>query len=229
MSKCRCLQLVASLAAAALLCGVSAADGGLTTEQLVYQGAQVEVQVDVDGAVAIQFAGDALDALAELAQQQAEALAGAEGPPPGPVAAAAAAAPLIGPAKAAVESLSRVTLLVMTPQQPAAGAQVVDHYAALLTPRGWAPMVTVRAEQGEGVLVLVAPGGKGIFAVVAPKQEQGKLVVALVTTTRPVGELIGNIVRAGGGPAAQALMAQMVRPSPPKAASAGEPQGEAAD
>ena len=44
---------------------------------------------------------------------------------------------------------------------------------------------------------LLAPCAKGIFAAVRPNQRE--LIVALITTNEPIGDLLAQVVRAGGG------------------------------
>jgi len=167
------------------------------------------MEIDVNGEAAVQLVGGLLDAVAEVAVEQAAALeqatAGAEGKHSGgpPV---AAVVPLIGPARDVIKDIRRVTVLVTRPDESAEPDAIMAHYRDLMTSRGWIPMATVRTERGQRVLALVAPGGKGVFAMIRPKAEQ--LVVGLATTARPVGDMLGEIVRAGGGHLPQILMAR---------------------
>lgn len=201
------LSLTIAVAVALTCCVVAAGSEGnaLTSEDLIYPGATVKVEIDVNGEAAVQLVGGLLDAAAEVMVEQAAAIeqatAGAgKGPP------VAAIAPLIGPARDVIKDISRVTVLVTRPGEPAEPDAIFSHYRDLMTGRGWVPMATVRADRGQRVLVLVAPGGKGVFAMIHPKPEQ--LVVGLVTTARPVGDMLGDIVRAGGGQLPQILMAR---------------------
>lgn len=222
---------LAVLVAAAIAISVSAAvaappaDAPLTTDHLLLDGVQVEVQVDVNGEAAAQLLGDLLDAVAEVAQEQA-AVAVEAGAGPVPPHIAAIATPLIEPAKNVIKSITRVSVVVMKPGESANRAEIADYYAALMAGRGWTPMVTVRAEGDTQVRVLTAPGGKGIFANVV---ESDEVVVAMITTTEPLGDLLAQIVRAGGGHALQGLMMQAAksRPAPPPPADAeAEPAPE---
>lgn len=204
---------IAISASAAVAASPTDADAPLTTDHLILDGVPVEVQVDVNGEAAAQLLGDLLDAVADVAQEQA-AVAMEAGGGPVPPHVAAIATPLIEPAKNVLKSITRVSVVVMKPGESANPAEIADYYKALMTGRGWTPMVTVRAEDGEHVLVLTAPGGKGIFANVV---ERNEVVVAMMTTTEPLGNLLAEIVRAGGGHALQGLMAQAAksRPAPP--------------
>ena len=44
---------------------------------------------------------------------------------------------------------------------------------------------------------MIAPSAKGVFAAVRPNQRE--LIVALITTSEPIGDLLAQVVRAGGG------------------------------
>lgn len=205
------LSLTIAAAMAMACCAVAAAadSKALTSEGLIYPGATVKVEIDVNGEAAVQLVGGLLDAAAEVAVEQAAAIeqisAGPEGKRSGgpPM---AAIAPLIGPARDVIKDIHRVTVLVTRLEEAAEPDAVLSHYRQLMTGRGWTPMATVRAEGGQRVLALVAPGGKGVFAMIHPKPDQ--LIVGLVTTGRPVGDMLGAIVQAGGGQLSQLLMAR---------------------
>jgi hypothetical protein len=107
------------------------------------------------------------------------------------------AQPFIGPANDAVKSLSRVIALVMKTDDSAAKLHVAAHYGTMMTNRGWSPLATVRTDNGQNVLVMIAPSAKGIFASIRPNQRE--LIVALVTTSEPIGDLLAQVVRARGG------------------------------
>lgn len=197
---------------------------GLTTEQLALKGATVKFQVDVNGEAAMQLVGGVLDAAVEVAQQQAAA--GGEG---GPMAQMAMAEPFIGPAKDLLKSLSRVTVVVM--QAGAEPKDVVAHYGDMMIARGWSPLVTTRAITGQDAAVYLAPGGKGIFVVARPQGQE--VIVALVTTRQSIGDLLGEIVRAGGGKALPMILAGHQRPAPKQESKqalteSAEPASEAA-
>ena len=200
--------LAASVAVAAPL---PAADAPLTTDQLIYQGAEIELQVDVNGEAAAQLIGGLLDAVAEIGHDQAATIGeGGAGPVPPHV--AAIAAPLIEPAKNVIKSITRVSVLVMKPGDSVNPDEAMSYYHGLMTSRGWTPMISVRAKGEERVLVLVAPGGKGVFANVVKHNE---MVVAMVATTEPLGDLLAEVVRAGGGLVLQKIMmARAAQPGP---------------
>jgi hypothetical protein len=201
------------------------ADAGLTTEQLTLQGATVKFQVDVSGEAAMLLVGGVLDAAADVAKQQ-----GASAEQGGPMAQMAMAEPFIGPAKDLIKSLSRVTVLTMAP--PSGGAPgFLDHYDRLMASRGWTSLATTRAITGQDAAVYVAPGGKGVFAAVRPNGDE--LVVVLVTTREPIGDLLGQIVRAGGGKVFPMILASQSKPAGDKQdcqqASADSERGQPAE
>ena len=205
-----CAMLAASAAAVA---GTDAGQGELSSEELVYEGAPIEVAIDVNGEAAVQLIGGVLDAAADVVQEQVSAIARGEVEAAGPFGQAAMAEPLIGPAKDVIKSVTRVTLLVMKPDQAPPGDEVVAYYHDLMTTRGWTPMVTVRADGGENIAVLLAPGGKGLFGVIRPGGHE--LIVGLITTREPLGDLLAQIVRAGGSGVLPKILAARARPAPP--------------
>ena len=203
----RWLAVLLVLAAASAATAASAApaaksEAPLTTDQLMYEGASIEMQVDVNGEAVMQLLGGLLDAVAEIAQEQGAAMAKA-GPVPPEV--AKMAQPLIEPTKEAVKSVTRVSLLVMKPGESVNAEEAMTYYHGLMTSRGWTPMVTIRAEDEARILVLLAPGGKGVFAAVLPKGDE--MIVAMIATTKPLGDLVAEIVRSAGGPALQGMLA----------------------
>jgi len=209
--------VLAVLLVSAVCAAAAPAAGGITTDQLIYQGAAVEVQVDVDGAAAVQLVGDALDALAEQAKQQAQAIAqtGAGGEK---VAMISAAMPLVDPIKEAIKSLQRAAIVVMKPGEKTDSETVYAYYTKLMGGQGWSPLITVKGPKGERVSVMMAPEAKGLFLMV---QEKSELVVGLITTSQPIGQLIGQVVRASGG-VVPAIIAS--RGAPPVQAVAEESQ-----
>jgi len=213
-----CTAAVATMAVAA------GAGGGVTTDQLIYKGASVKTQVDVNGAAAVALVGNALDAVAAQIEQQAKA--GSGGPAEGPMAMLPMVAPMIGPAKDVIKSLERITLLIMKPKKPVGADEFISYYSGLMSPRGWSPFVTVKDENGTGVLTMLAPEAKGVFFAVNNEDEA---IVGLVTTSKPMGELIGQVVSASGG-AWPAIMSQIGKgkpaPKPEKEAEAAESEGK---
>jgi len=219
------LALVCVVPAAAT--AAAPAGGGVTAQELVYEGAQVEMQIDVNGEAAVQLVGGAIDALAATAQEQAKVMAemaakGGEGPHAKIAAMAPAALQVIEPVKEAIKSLTQMTVVVMRPKAAATADQVTSHYSKLMGPRGWSPLMSVRGPKNETVMAMLAREGKGLFFVV---REQEELVTALVTTSKPLGDLIAQIIRASGAAVPAVLMqSRMVGmsgpaapPAPPKA------------
>jgi hypothetical protein len=74
--------------------------------------------------------------------------------------------------------------------------EVMSHYGGVITPLGWTPMVTLRTDGGENVAVYLAPEAKGVCAVIRPNSRE--LIVGLITAREPLGDLIAQVVRAGG-------------------------------
>jgi len=183
----------------------------LTANQLIYEGTTIEFQLDVNGEAAAQLLGDLLDAAAEIAHEQADAMAKA-GVGPVPPHVAVIAEPLIDPAKDVIKSITWVTLLVMRPDESVNTEEAMGYYHRLMTSRGWTPMVTIRADSGERILVLLAPGGKGLFAAIIPGHNE--IVVGIITTTEPLGELLAQIIRAGGSEALQGILIHPHRAHP---------------
>ena len=186
-------------ASAAVAAPLPAADAPLTTDHLIYQDTDIEVQVDVNGEAAVQLIGGLLDALAETAHEQA-ALIGEGGAGPVPPHVAAIAAPLIEPAKNVIKSITRVSVLVMKPGDSINPDEAATYYHDLMTSRGWTPMIRVRSKGEERVLVNVV--------------ESNEMVVAMVATTEPLGDLLAQVVRAGGGQVLQGIMAHAAQPKP---------------
>lgn len=186
------MLVVAAALAGALVTGAPAAavaDEPLGIEQFVCEGATVKVEIDVNGEAAVQLIGGVLDEAAATVKQQAAA--GQALPPQ-----AAMAEPVIEPAKEMIKSLSRVVALVMETDESTADLDVIGYYSAKMDPRGWTRLATIRTDSGENVLAMIAPGGKGIFAAVRPNGKE--LIVVLVTTRQPIGDLLAQVVRAGG-------------------------------
>jgi hypothetical protein len=183
-------SLAVVLAIAGLAVGASASAEALTIDELKCQGASVDVEVDVNGEAAVQLIGGVLDEAARAAQ--AQIAAGGSLPPQ-----VAAAEPMLEPAMQVIKSLSRVVAVVMKTDESAAGLDVIDHYGAKMSPRGWTQLATVRTGKGENILAMLAPGGKGMFIAVRPNGRE--LIVALITTREPIGDLLAQVARAGGG------------------------------
>jgi hypothetical protein len=199
---------------------VAAADEPLDVEQLVCEGAAVEVEIDVNGEAAVQLIGGVLDEAAVTFKQQAAA--GQALPPQ-----AAMAEPIIEPAKELVKSLSRVVVLVMKTDESAAELDVIDYYGAKMAPRGWTRLATIRTGSGENILAMVAPGGKGIFAAIRPNEDE--LVVALLTTRQPIGDLLAQLVRASGSEVVPKFLAARASQPAPDTQCEKQEESEAED
>jgi hypothetical protein len=202
---------------ALLVVVVGAASGawaaeGITAEQLVYQGATVETQVDVNGAAAVQLVGGVVDALAAQVQEQVKAMqmSGAAAPQSGPAAVLPMVLPMVAPMQDAIKSLERITLVVMKPQGEVKVGEFISYYSGLMSAQGWSPLMTVRDKDRTGVVMMMAPEAKGVFFAV---NDKGQLVSGLVTTTKPMGEVLGQLINASGG-AWPMIMSKLNRPEP---------------
>ena len=206
------LCVVVLLAVVCAGCRASAADSGVPTDKLIYQGATVETQVDVNGVAAVQLVGGALDAIAAQAQEAAKAMQAQGGPKAaeGPLAMLPAVLPMIEPVKEAIKSLDRITVLVMKPKQEVKTDEFISYYTGLMTPLGWSPLMTVRDKDKTAVVMMIAPEARGVFFAV---NDQKQMVCGIVATTKPIGELLGQVINAGSG-AWPMIMSQINRPKP---------------
>lgn len=204
MSTLALFLLIGGLVAAA-----GASEGTLTTDDLKYQGAAIDVEIDVNGEAAVQLIGGVLDEAVAAAQEQAAA--GGEIPPQ-----LAATEPMLEPAKQILKSLSRVIAVVMKTDASAAGLNVIDHYGGKMSARGWTQLASVQTGKGENILAMLAPGGKGVFVAVRPNNTE--LIVALMTTREPIGDLLAQVVRAGGGQVLPKMLASKAHGAAPSQA-----------
>ena len=201
----RSLGVVLAVAMAVAVPGIAAVNPSgsvpaLTSDQLVYQGARVEMMVDVNGEAVVLLLGSVLDAAAETAHKLAASAKGQEGAVGssprsmvgGPI--PLLAEQLIDPVKDAVKAVTRAALVVMEADEQVPADRFIAHYNELITSRGWSPLATVRSGSGEGLSLWLAPGGKGLFGAFRPDKKQ--LIVGLVTASAPLGDLIAQIVRA---------------------------------
>ncbi len=200
---------VATLLAVAGATPAMAAEGGLATEKLIYQGAEVETQVDVNGAAAVALVGGAVDAIAAQSQEAAKAMQ-SQGGGGGRMAMLPMVVPMIEPAKEAIKSLERITVLVMKPKDEVNTEEFISYYSGLMTPQGWSPLVTVRDKDKTAVVMMIAPEAKGFFFAVNDRNE---IVSGLITTTRPIGDILGQLINASGG-AMPMILSQLNRPKP---------------
>lgn len=212
-------------------------------EEFVYPGATVETRIDVNGVAAMQLAGGAIDALTAQIQARMEAARAAEAAAAAAQGAGAqaqraaaeaqrAAAQAIEQARDALKSLTGVKVLIMTPKAAPKADEFVKHYHGMMTPHGWTSLVTVQSdEDGDAVMVMLGPAGKGLFAAVGDKED---IVTAVITTSMPIGDLIGTIMKSGSmGQVMGSLVGPFVDklgkggpPKPPEAPKASEePEG----
>jgi hypothetical protein len=103
------------IVACALATAACAQGAPVTAEQLVYQGADVQTQVDVNGVAAVQLVGGLLDAVAA----QVKNMPPGAGPQDGPMAMLPAILPMVDPARDAIKSMQQFTVVVLKPTQEA--------------------------------------------------------------------------------------------------------------
>lgn len=187
----------------------------VAAQQLVYQGAVVETQVEVNGVAAVQLVGGAIDALAAQAQEAAKQIQ-AQGAASGRAAHLQAVLPMIEPAREAIKSLDQITLVIMKPQGEVGTEEFISHYSGLMTAQNWTPLMTVRDKDRAVVVMMMAPEAKGVFFAVNDKKA---LVSGLVTTSQPMGEVLAKLINSAGG-ALPMIMSQMSRPKPAPQATA---------
>jgi len=203
----RVVVIILALAlTAALPCWAAPVAGKspLSADQLVYPGARVETQIEVNGAGAVQLLGGVLDAAAASIEDNAK---GRERVPAGTGSVhPAAMQSLIVSAKDAIESVLGVTVVVMTPRSLVPGHEFVKHYRDIMSPRGWLPLATVTSERGPSVVAMLAPGGKGVFATV---NDGRQITAGMVITSKPLGDLIAGIVQAGHGSGSMQFASEM--------------------
>jgi len=209
---------VLSLSSAAGFAAVPAeASAAPPVESLVYQGAEVQTQVDVNGAAAVMLIGKALDTIAAQTQKQMAAMQAA---PAGTQLAAlqgkasviSAALPMIDPVKEAIKSLEHITILIMKPGAEVNAADFMKFYSGSMSAQGWTSLISVRDKSGPAVVTMLAPEAKGIFLAVNDKRQ---LLVAFVTTTHPIGDLISQVIQAGGDAFPQVMGQLMTRRAVP--------------
>ncbi len=226
----RCLTAVMLGVAFAIPCSAALAAGQppLSAAQLIYPHATVETRLEVSGIGATQLIGGALAAHAYELRADAKAAQEA-GASEQALAEIAESISRVESTKEVVTSFLGFVLVVMKPGQPVKAADFVEHYQHLMSPRGWSPLATVQHEkEGDALLLMLAPGEKGIFLGVSGKEE---MVTGLVTTSKPLGKLLASIFHTGEGSDAMAelvgLVTQTLGQPQPKAATAPEEQAPA--
>ncbi len=217
-----------------LISGCSRAEGAVpvapgpavqvpTVDSLVYQGAEVQTQVDVNGAAAMVLLGKGLDSLSAQAQKQAAALQSAGNLRPGErakLAVAQAVLPILEPTKETLKSLDHLTFVLLQPKAPVSAADFTKFYAGCLASQGWSSLFSLQDKSGTAVVSYMAPEGRGVFFAV---NQPSTIVVALVTTTRPIGDLLNQIIDAGGNAVPTLVQEFLARRQPPVAPAPPKP------
>jgi hypothetical protein len=94
--------------------------------------------------------------------------------------------------------------------------EFISYYSGLMTAQSWTPLMTVRDKDRTAVVMMMAPEAKGVFFAVNDKRQ---LVSGLVTTSQPMGEVLGKLINSSGG-ALPMIMSQLSRPKPAPQATA---------
>jgi hypothetical protein len=102
--------------------------------------------------------------------------------------------PMIDPTRDILKSVTRVAVVAMRPDQSVTAQGITNHYTAMFTRQGWSSMVSARFEQNGAFILMLAPEGKGLFGLFIDHNQAG---CALVTTDKPIGDMLGQIIRAG--------------------------------
>jgi hypothetical protein len=193
---------------AVLLAGVSGACAAepaaqaeaapVAAQSLIFPRAKVQTSVEVYGAAAVQLVGGALDAAAAAVEEQLKALqaSGADSES----ADLLKLVGLVGPAKDIAKSLDHMTVLVMQVPQTVTDDAFIDYYLSRLQKQNWQPLMVMRGgdPSAPSIVALVAPEGKGVLgALVAPGKEGRTMAAVMVTTKRPIDDLLAQLVVAG--------------------------------
>ena len=194
----RCLTAIALGAAFAIpgATALAARQPPLSAAQLVYPQATVETRIEVSGLGAAHLIGGGLDA--HLAELQVQAKAAQEaGADEERLAEIAESISRVKSTKELVTSFLGFVLVVMKPSDPPKAGDFIKHYQDLMGPRGWSPLATIQdEEEGSAALLMLAPGGKGMFLGLSNNEE---ILTGLVTTSKPLGELIAKVFHSGEG------------------------------
>jgi hypothetical protein len=194
--------------------------GGITAVDLAFPGTKTELQMDLNGESAMLLLGGTIDAIFDSAKQQADVVkAHGDKLPPEVSAIVAQMGPLAGPVmdamKDSIKSITHVTVLVMRPSGAVTIDGINNRYNALMIRQGWQSLLTVKAE-GEGMLLsYIAPEGKGVFGVMQERQG-GEIIVLMVTASKPLGDLVGQVIRTASPLASQFMLlrGQSMMPHP---------------
>jgi len=194
---------------------MAAAARPLTLEKVVYPQASINMQMDVNGAVAMKLFGGAIDQAAVEIKQQLKMLQEQRGKEAPEAAALSAALSSTEAVRDVVKSLTSIKFAVTAPKEPVANAAFVKYYQDLLTPGGWASLFTLTAKDKGAVLIMLSDDSKQLFFTI---NGGDNIIDGIVTTNRPMGELIAKVIQ-GAGPSIDAIMKMvgsgMMMPQPP--------------
>jgi hypothetical protein len=194
----RCLTAVVLGSAFAMLCStaLAAEPRPFSAAELAYPTATIKTRIEVSGVSAGQLIGGALTAYTY--QLQADARAAEEaGASEKALSAIAQKMSSIDEVRDTVTSFLGFMLVVMKPGEPVKAANFVAHYQHLMGPRGWSPLATVQDEENQNAIVfMLAPNEKGLFVALGSTDE---ILTGLVTTSKPLGELLARIFHTAEG------------------------------
>ena len=194
----RCLTAVVLGFAFAMLCSTAfaAEPRPFSAAELAYPRATIKTRIEVSGVSAGNLIGGALTAYQY--QLQADAKAAEEaGATEEALEAIAQKASSIDGVRDTLTSFLGFMLVVMKPGEPVEAADFIAHYERLMRSRGWSPLATVQDEENQGAIVfMVGPNEKGLFAALSGQDE---ILTGLVTTSKPLGELLAKVFHTAEG------------------------------
>ncbi len=120
--------------------------------------------------------------------------------------------PILEPTKETLKSLDHITFVVMHPPSPVTAADFTKFYSGCLAAQGWSSLFSLQDKSGPAIVSYLAPEGRGLFFAV---NQPSTILVALLTTTRPIGDLLNQIIDAGGNAVPTLVQHFMARPEPP--------------
>lgn len=194
----RCLTAVVLGSAFAMLCSraLAAEPRPFSAAELAYPRATIKTRIEVSGVSAGQLIGGALTAYTYQLQADAEAAEEA-GASEEALSAIAQKMSSVDEVRDTVTSFLGFMLVAMKPAEPVRAANFVAHYEQLMRPRGWSPLAIVQDEENQGAIVfMLGPNEKGLFVALSGKDE---ILTGLVTTSKPLGELLARIFHTAEG------------------------------
>lgn len=191
----------------------------ITSAALAYSGLPITYQMDLNGQDVLLLIGGMVESLAAAAHQQIATFNQQAAPN---VAnqktkeTLAQVKPTIEPIKQALTSISHVAFVQMQPNEDIKFDELIGAYQGMMSKNGWSVTMLARdVRAAGGGLVMMAPESKGLLGVFQPGKSQ-PVIVALVTTTAPLGDLLAQVAQAGGPQVIQLAIQELVDKYTPK-------------